>query len=80
MKVELSAILQGEPLLTSYIIGQLTGSVLNTDKKWSKQSLYTFLLDSTLLDISHTVPDFLTPQRDISGFQYQCNNAKNEDF
>ena len=63
MKVELSDILQGEPLWPSYIIGHLTGSALNTDKKGSKQSLYTFLLDSTLLDINHTVPDFLTPHR-----------------
>ena len=37
MKVELSDILQGEPLWPSYIIGQLAGSVLNTGKKRSKQ-------------------------------------------
>ena len=39
MTVELSDILQGESLLLSYIIGQFTGSVLNTDKKGSKQLL-----------------------------------------
>ena len=63
MKVKLSDILQGELLWPSYIIGQFTGSVLNTDKKGSKQLFETVLLDSTLLDMNHTVPDFLTPQR-----------------
>ena len=63
MKIKLSGILQGKLLWPSYIIGQLTGSVLNTGKKRSKQLFQTILLDSTLLDINHNVPDFLTPQR-----------------
>ena len=63
MKVILSDILQGEPLWPSYSTRQFTGSVLNTDKKGSKQLFETVLLDSALLDINHTVPDFLTPQR-----------------
>ena len=37
------------------------------------------LLGTTLHDVNHTVPDILTPQ-DSCGFQYQCKNAKNEDF
>ena len=63
MKVKLPVFLQGKPLCPSYIIGQFTGSVPNTDKKGSKQLFETVLLDSALLDINHTVPDFLTPQR-----------------
>ena len=63
MKVILSDILQGKPLCPNYIIGQFPGSVLNTDKKGSKQLFETVLLDSTILEINHTVPEFLTPQR-----------------
>ena len=37
IKAKLSDILQCEPFRPSYIIGQLTGSVLNTGKKGSKQ-------------------------------------------
>ena len=55
----------------SYIIGELTRSVFNTGKKGSKQLFKMVLLDTTLLDINHTVQDILTPQ-DSGGFQYQC--------
>ena len=41
-KVKLSDILQGGPLLPSYIIGQLTRSVFNTDKKGSKNCFKHF--------------------------------------
>ena len=37
------------------------------------------LLDGNLFAINNTVPDSLTP-KDSAGFQYQCKNAKNEDF
>ena len=41
----------------------LTGSVLNTGMKGSKQLFYTVLLNTTLLDINHTGPDILAPKR-----------------
>ena len=53
--------------------------LFNTGKKGSKQLFKTVLLDSTLLDINHTVPDILTPQAS-GGFQYKCKKCKNEDF
>ena len=68
MKFKFSDILYGGLFCPSYIIGQLTGSVFNTGKKGSKQLLYTVLLDTTLLDFNHTVPDILTPQGS-GGFQ-----------
>ena len=63
MKFKLSDIPQGEPLWPSNIIGQFTGSVLNTDKKGYKQLFEMVLLDSTVLDSNHTAPDSLTPKR-----------------
>ena len=45
----------------------------------SKQLFLTVLMDSTLLNIKHNVPDFLTWE-DSGGFQDQCKKWKNEDF
>ena len=63
IKFKFSDIFNGWLLWPCYIIEQLTGSVFNTGMKGSKQLLETVLLDTTLLDINHTVPDIFTPKR-----------------
>ena len=54
--------------------------LIETSKVLSKQLFDTVLLDSTLLDINHTVPDFLTPQQFQWFFIPMQKKQKNEDF
>ena len=79
MKVILSDILQGEPLWPTYIIGQFAGSVLKKTRKGPNNCLKRFRWTVPYLTSIILCQLFLHPNNS-SGFQYQCKNAKNEDF
>ena len=75
LKIKLSGIFQGESLWPSYIIGQLTGSVLKIGKKVSKK-----LFKRLCWTVSHLISIilcqiFLHP-KDSSGLQYQCKKMQ----
>ena len=79
MKVELPNILKGGPLWPSYIIGQLTGSVLNIGKKRSKNCFKRFCWTVPYLTAVILCQISLQP-KDCGSFQYQCKKCKNWRF